>query len=336
MSSKPTVKGKVALEYIKRFPNAKNKTLARKMFRDNPEVFSSLDQARRLIRYHVGAAGDPNRQKVESTRPEMLRKLGTPGDPYPPLPKPVSLPATSPVSIKADRALVLADIHVPYHDPLALEVALDEGVKQECGAVVLLGDIVDFFAVSRWVKDPRERNLAYEIDAARQLLQHIRDRFPDADLYYKTGNHEERWERYLYIHAPEIVGVDAFEMDDILRLKDMGYHYTDRMRHYQVGPIVLVHGHEFWGLSAVVNPARGLYLRAKSSAICGHLHQSSEHVEKDVNGKIVGCWSVGCLCALKQRYAPYSRWNHGFAIVDKVSDALSAVTNHKIIDGEMC
>ena len=59
-----------------------------------------------------------------------------------------------------------------------------------------------------------------------------------------------------------------------------------------------------------------LFLKAKTSCFQGHNHQTSEHTEPTLTGKMVTTWSLGCLCELHPAYMPLNRWNHGFAIVD--------------------
>ncbi len=78
----------------------------------------------------------------------------------------------------------------------------------------------------------------------------------------------------------------------------------------------IIHGHEYPSVFSPVNIARGLYMKGKVSAMQGHNHQSSTHVETDMNGDIVTTWSLGCLCELNPAYMPLNKWNHGFAIVD--------------------
>jgi hypothetical protein len=69
--------------------------------------------------------------------------------------------------------------------------------------------------------------------------------------------------------------------------------------------------------------------------MCGHSHQTSEHTEMDMNGKITTCWSVGCLSELRPDYAKYSRYNHGFAIIEGMGKDRFHVTNYRIQEGEI-
>ena len=84
-----------------------------------------------------------------------------------------------------------------------------------------------------------------------------------------------------------------------------------------------------------VNIARGLFLKAKVSAMQGHNHQTSEHTETDMNGRITTTWSVGCLSELHPMYMPLNKWNHGFAFVEVQPDGDFQVQNKRIHKGEV-
>jgi len=94
------------------------------------------------------------------------------------------------------------------------------------------------------------------------------------------------------------------------------------------------HEHKY-GMIAPVNPARGLFMRTKQSALMGHVHRVSEHTEKAHDGKLIGCWSTGCLCELQPDYSPYNNFGHGFAHVILEKDGTFTVLKKKIINGKV-
>jgi hypothetical protein len=114
-----------------------------------------------------------------------------------------------------------------------------------------------------------------------------------------------------------LVGIDEFQLDNIIkaRVKDVEVIGDKRIIH--ANKLNVIHGHEFSsGFFSPVNVARGLALRAKASAIQGHNHQTSEHTQVDINGKVMTTFSTGCLCELHPQYAPINNWNWGFAIIE--------------------
>jgi len=77
-----------------------------------------------------------------------------------------------------------------------------------------------------------------------------------------------------------------------------------------------------------------LFTRAKVSAMQGHNHQTSEHTETDMNGKIVTTYSVACLSELHPLYLPLNKWNNGFALVE-IDGKEFHVQNKRIYKGKV-
>jgi hypothetical protein len=153
-------------------------------------------------------------------------------------------------------------------------------------------------------------------------------------ITYKLGNHEERLERYLIQKAPALYGWEILSWSNLIGMPEITI--IDNKRVIKAGKLSIVHGHEF-GRQQVfnpVNPARGYFMRAKASVLGGDKHQTSEHIESDINGKIIGAWSTGCLCDLHPKYLPINRWNLGAAIVEHDGDQYE-VDNFKIINGKI-
>jgi predicted phosphodiesterase len=237
----------------------------------------------------------------------------------------------SPVELDAERVFVISDVHVPFHVVSVVEAALKFGESIKPEVVLLNGDGADFYSISRHQKDPRKRNFKRELDAIRQFLQHVRERFPDARLIYKYGNHEERWEHWLWNHAPEICDLEEVQLNSILKLDSIGWEYVDNQRPIMAGHLPIFHGHELpRGMSSPVNQARGAFLRMLDTVLVGHGHRSSSHTEPNWQHTETTCWSTGCLCELSPAYARINKWNHGFAWVEVASDKSFSVHNQRV------
>jgi predicted phosphodiesterase len=234
------------------------------------------------------------------------------------------------------RALVISDLHIPYHSTKAVELAIEYGKNNNANTVLINGDMADFFALSTWEKDPRKRNLANEVKAGQQFLEVLRDSFPKAKIILKEGNHEERWERYLETKAAELLDLPEFSWKRVYNLGKFKVAHVGDRRPIKLGKIIIIHGHEYrFNISNPVNPARGLFLRGKTHALCGHFHQSSQHSEKRLDDQVISTWSQGCLCDLHPDYAPINNWNHGFAFIEVSASGAFHVTNTRIIRGEV-
>ena len=320
-------KTNIAAEYRTRYgwemPTLK---LARIMQKENPLLFNTVERSRdtlRAIEGKHGKNGDRVRKVVEER----------PRNPY-------NLPKSEeanyePYFIKAKRLLVLSDIHIPYHSIDALTAAFDYAKKEKPDAILLNGDVLDFFQLSKFERDPKARSFAHELAGFKDFMEVLNNTF-NAQVYYKMGNHCERYEHFLWRRAHEIVGVEEFEFSNIIKARANGIEIIKDKRVIKAGDLNIIHGHEFGGgIFSPVNVARGLFMRGKVSAMQGHSHQTSEHTETDMNGKLVTTWSVGCLCELNPAYRPLAnKYNHGFAIVD-IDGSNFEVRNKRILKGQV-
>lgn len=234
------------------------------------------------------------------------------------------------------KLLVISDLHIPYHNKKALNAAILYGLREKVDGILINGDLTDFYQGSRFEKDPRKRGLKAEIEETRLFLKTLRKNF-GGYIVFKPGNHDERWEKYLMIKAPELLDMAEFRLETILHLKECDIEITREKQKIQHGKLNFLHGHEFpSGMAAPVNPARGFFLKAKVSIVGGHHHQTSEHTEPDLNDKIVTAWSTGCLCELHPKYMPYNKWNHGFGINELIDEEGNfRFRNYRISNGEV-
>jgi len=114
------------------------------------------------------------------------------------------------------RVGVLSDIHVPYHSMSAIICAIKHLREIGIDCLILNGDIMDFYAISRHEKEKDLRDFPREIEMGRNFLQKIRDLFPLIPIYYKMGNHENRWQRYLNEQAEEFAQLHEMQFEQFL------------------------------------------------------------------------------------------------------------------------
>lgn len=314
----------IVKEYIRKFPEHGNRTIAQLVVKENPNLYPTLESARSAVRYARGNIGKKARTVGDNN---LHRKNGKAGE-YK-IPKSLT-PKKRIVRIPDGKTLLLSDIHLPYHDVEALECALDHG--HDADNVILNGDTVDFYATSRWDTDPNHRDLSGELQASRQFLMHLRERFPKANIYFKIGNHEERWEKFLWRKAPELCGVPDFKMEKLLNFEDLDIQEIGGRQLTKAGGLWILHGHEFFNTFDPVNFARTLQVKTGVCTIAGHKHKSSQHSVKSMDGETIACWSVGCLCDLEPDYMPVNQWNLGFAEITHKGKQFE-VNNYRIIDG---
>lgn len=232
------------------------------------------------------------------------------------------------------RWLVLSDIHVPCHDRTAIELAVAHAKRDGVAGVLLNGDTLDSHEISDHDKDPSAPRYVREVELGAQFLRWVRGQFPAARLVYKEGNHEERLARYVYGRAPALFGLTAVTLRGLLEMDAVGAEVVGDKRVVRMGKLNVIHGHEYRG-GGGVNPARWIYLKARSVAMCGHFHRPSEHHAKDISGKHEAAWSTGCLCDLHPLYAPLNEWSHGYAMVEIDSGGGFTVRNMRVLNGKV-
>ena len=305
----------IAKDYRTKFPDMPTKKLARIIYAENNLAFKDEESARSSLRYIEGKVGLIGRNRSTIKNSEFLKEEARPLNPY-------NLPSSDetvfePYEIKGHkRVLVLSDIHAPYHNIESITLALQHAKKSKPDALLLNGDTIDCHRLSRFIKDPKKRNFKLELDTFKALFD-IFEKELKCKIYFKIGNHEERYEHFLYEKAGELVGIEEFEFANIIKARARGIEMIGGKKPMKLNNLWGIHGHEYvGGISAPVNPARGLFLRSKVSSFQGHCHQTSSHFESRLSGESIGTYSIGCLSELYPDYMPFNKWNHGFAEID--------------------
>jgi predicted phosphodiesterase len=311
-------------------PRIPSKTLARRLCEETT-LWPSIDSARDSVRYYRGEDGRKSRQRHGQPKPK--RQVNTPiGNivPEPDLPpEPVA-----PVSLKLKGyGTVISDVHIPYHDKIALVSALEHSEKAGAMDFLLInGDFMDFYGISRFNRNPSARMIKDELDMTIEILRQLRKRFKR--VIYKMGNHERRWTSYLYANAPEIANLPCLSFQNIFKAAELDIEIVEPQQIMIVGRhFTILHGHEFnQSAYSPVNPARGAFLRAKNNVLIAHHHKPSEHVETDIRDKVTSTFSLGCLCNLNPPFSPINGWVHGFANMH-VHNSDFEVENHRMTEG---
>ena len=308
-------------------PEAPAQTLARRLVKESNGAIT-LHQARMRMQRQFGQHGAKNRKTQKPTVPRPPREAGE----ILAMPKSMAQPWT-PYVLKVTGPIgILSDVHVPYHSEVAVAAAVGHLKDQGLSGLLLNGDIADFYAISRYMKDPAYRDFKGELEAVRGFLGWLRQEFPDIPIVYKTGNHEDRWQHWLWQHAAEISDDRRMSLTAWLDLDKLDIELVDDQRPVMLGKLPVLHGHELpKGMAAPVNVARGAWMRTLSTCLVGHSHRTSNHAESDMWHHETACWSTGCLCDLRPDYAVINRWNHGFAVATVHKGGQFDVHNYRVM-----
>lgn len=320
-------KSEIARNIVKEFTTEhgvkySKRKLGEILVKRHPDLFLNSENARKAIRQVTGSNG---KQSKEYKQIEW---------------KGFNLPEPekedfSKVLIDAKRIGILSDIHFPYYDRTALNASIDSLLKFMPDVIILNGDIIDLYHLSNFEKDPKKRSFQYELDMLKNFFIQLRELFPKQRIIFKLGNHEERYERFILNRVPEFLDLKILDFETLIDARNYGIEVIKNKRVLKAGKLNIIHGHELKsGIISPVNIARGFFMRTKSSTIGGHHHRTSEHIEQNLNGEVIGCFSTGCLCDLTPGYMPINSWNHGFSMVEMSGDDFH-VRNLKIINGKV-
>lgn len=306
MPHKPTIKNTIIREYLKKFPNANYSSLSRKILKENIKSFKDVESIRSMIRSIVGSNGNSVVKDKSQNQKHRLSHYD--------LPQSYENDFT-PYEIKQSRILILSDLHFPYQDNKAIIAALDYGKLKKVDCIFINGDLIDFANISRHEKDWRHRNITHEFESVKLFLKLLRLHFPKTKIVYKLGNHDERWEKFLYAKAPEIFDMPEFQLEIILRLGELKIDIVKDKRPVLLGKLTVLHGHELMGMGGV-NPARATFTKTMEDTLVGHYHRTSSHSEPTMNNRLINVHSQGCLCELHPMFMPVNKWNLGFSYVE--------------------
>lgn len=246
--------------------------------------------------------------------------------------KEVRLRPVTKAPVDSLRCLILSDIHIPYHDHAALALAMAYARDYRPTHIVLNGDVMDAHEVSSHPKD-RHGVVTFqdEVNETRQFLRVLRHQHRKANIYYTMGNHENRLERYLTQHAPELSSITGLALDALLELQAHRIVFIDARSKVQLGPFEIFHG-------SIIRKDAGSSVRSHmqrrgGSVAMGHTHRMAVVSRSDRNGVH---WGVenGHLSAPDPAWAFDPDWQQGFSQLD-VHAGVVSIRQHHIDDGHL-
>lgn len=215
-------------------------------------------------------------------------------------------------------ALLIPDTHRPYHDRKAYNLMLRVAKDISPDEIVILGDYADIYALnSHGGKNPTlPTTLIEEIEDVNDGLDELDKLFPSAKKVFLQGNHEYRFERYIFDKCPELFGVTEFKnLIKIDQRKNWSYVHYGPNQAYKVGGSYLTARHE-----PLASSAKATASKALCSLVYGHIHRIEESHLVGLDGSNHVCFSVGWLGDKRNdkvfAYVKgHHQWQMGFGIV---------------------
>jgi hypothetical protein len=227
------------------------------------------------------------------------------------------------LTAKVKTAVVVSDTHVPYQDEPSLNVI--ESITKDLNPeqVIHLGDLLDCYTISRFLKDPtRMEGLQEEIDEAKKVLERFNRVAPRAKKTLLEGNHEARLSKTIASMdgpARELARLESFQeamkWPSLLNIQKYkwGWVGENKQPTTELIPNMLFkHGtvvRKFSGYTA-----RGEWENYGMNGASGHTHRLSVYHHSTIRGS--SFWvETGCTCSLKPEYMVFPNWMNGFVVI---------------------
>ena len=233
-----------------------------------------------------------------------------------------------------ERVIILSDIHIPYEDKVALEIAINYMIDCDPDHIVLNGDIADMYTVSSYDKYTRNRpSIQDEIDAVVHFLRRLKLLFPEAKISFLVGNHEVRLQKYIQKNADALVELDVLSLSKLFKLEEMQIDCYPPNRPLQIGKDLLITHGELCR-KAAGSTARGHRDKYNSSIAVGHIHRGSIAYQRVGDGQHIMIENP-CLCKMDVEYGNFFDWLHGFTelLVSEEGDITAkthAIVNYRL------
>jgi hypothetical protein len=228
-------------------------------------------------------------------------------------------------------ALVIGDIHFGSEDWDVLNIFLQAVDEIKPSTIVLNGDILDMFAISRYSKDIRyNTSLLKEREEFHKFLYLLHEITASygAEIYETNANHsgdgvEGRWWRYLSDRIGEL-GVLP-EIQEKLSYQSIFYPQAEWNKTKLVDYLEIVEGFVIMHGDVVRRhggySARGLFEKWFTSIMCNHTHRIGMTPQRipsigTQKEKIIRVFENGCACNLQPLYASAANWQNAFSIVN--------------------
>lgn len=234
--------------------------------------------------------------------------------------RPKFRPKFRPKSDVPKRILFVPDTHVPYHDVDKWNLMLRAARVFKPHTIVVLGDFADFYCISQHSKSPeRGRLLKDEIAEVNSCLTQL-DALGAQRKIYISGNHEDRYDRYISEHAPEFY--DMMSLKDLFKLGKRGWQWVDYGDAIQIGKLWVTHDHGKAGKYAHYQAQAAF----EGNIVMGHTHRLGYTVVGNALGHAHVAAMFGWLGSVDEvqdymyRIAANRDWAHGFGIGYQLPD----------------
>lgn len=227
------------------------------------------------------------------------------------------------------RGLIVPDTHVPFHDKKAWNTMMRAARVWQPDIVVVLGDFMDMYQLSRYSKDPDLINsVKDDCEVGVELLCEL-ESLEAEENHFIWGNHEDRFRKYVNEYCPQLKHLVSLEAE--LQLED--WNVKKYGEGVDIGHCHFTHDLGRYGKNAV-EMAR---VESESNIVIGHLHKLQSlyigcRKGKPKFGQCVGWLGDPNQVGYKNRLKAMRDYQHGFGTFLLEDCGRIFVQGHAIVD----
>lgn len=211
-------------------------------------------------------------------------------------------------------AVVVPDIHVPYHDVRAVRTLCKVIKHLKPDFLVVLGDSLDFYQLSKFDKDPlRKTAVSDDVAEFRDVLHQLDAACPlKTEKVFLEGNHEHRLQKWIWANATEL-GKMIPSLEAYCGFKPLGWQFFKYGEFYRLGDVLFMHGDR-----CGMNVSMGMIRKYGCNVVHGHDHGAAIRYFANAVSRV---WALNCghLSDMKQQeylYGGVADWTQGFGLVE--------------------
>lgn len=212
-----------------------------------------------------------------------------------------------------ETVVFIPDLHCPYHDTVVWAQVLRFIRAFQPDRIVFLGDLIDAYPLSRFSKDPARKGcIQGEFDSGSLRLAEAREAAPNAEIDYCPGNHEKRFDLFLWEKAPALASLRCMALGEQLHVADHGvtlhpYAGFKLRPKYRCTHGTLVRKHSG-------HSAKGEYDKWGISGASAHTHRAGTYTVSNEAG--TASWTeFGHLCHVESaEYVQSPNWQQAIGV----------------------
>jgi hypothetical protein len=186
--------------------------------------------------------------------------------------------------------------------------------------VTLMGDIIDLYYVSNFLKPPLPWTMEDEIESTVRFLYWMREAAGEkCEISYLLSNHEYRLNKYILRNAEALAHLKQLSIEHLLFMDEYNIKPVDGQKGLVIDGITFIHGElgrgsarKWAGMTALAH-----IQKRKTAVCCGHSHRLAAVKHRCGRERVWGI-ETGCLMT-DEGMEMYDAWPdncRGYVIIE--------------------